>query len=180
MTTSRNCTGPACDRTSRRRSGLCDAHHLQSLRGVELKPLAARRRNGVRQLRDEQGHKQCIRCSDWKPDADFARDKRAPDGVSSWCRRCSHLSQFNILPQTYDDMLAAQGGVCRGCDRPPADGQPLHVDHDHACCPQAGRSCGKCIRGLLCRSCNTALGLLSDNPAVLRQLADYVSGHHRA
>ena len=36
------------------------------------------------------------------------------------------------------------------------------------------RSCGKCIRGLLCKSCNHALGYMKDNPDVLRAAADYV------
>jgi hypothetical protein len=45
--------------------------------------------------------------------------------------------------------------MCRG---PFAEGSPIFVDHDHACCPGERTSCGKCVRGLLCLSCNTALG----------------------
>lgn len=30
------------------------------------------------------------------------------------------------------------------------------VDHDHACCPTE-RSCGSCIRGVICRGCNNAM-----------------------
>src|SRR4029077_2130187 len=36
-------------------------------------------------------------------------------------------------------------------------GALLAVDHDHNCCPGA-HSCGKCIRGILCGTCNSALG----------------------
>jgi hypothetical protein len=33
------------------------------------------------------------------------------------------------------------------------------VDHDHACCQKKNRSCGKCIRGLLCHTCNIAASI---------------------
>jgi hypothetical protein len=48
----------------------------------------------------------------------------------------------------------------------------VHVDHDHACCAKA-TSCGKCIRGLLCSACNTALGMLRDDPRRISGLALY-------
>ena len=34
-----------------------------------------------------------------------------------------------------------------------AEGQLIHVDHDHECCRMKNRSCGKCVRGLLCHGC---------------------------
>lgn len=68
---------------------------------------------------------------------------------------------FNISTEQYDEMLAAQGGGCAICRQPPTE-RRLAVDHDHACCPGRGRSCGLCIRGLLCTACNTRLGWLED------------------
>ncbi len=41
----------------------------------------------------------------------------------------------------------------------------LVIDHCH--------STGA-IRGLLCSNCNTAIGLLSDNPEIIRKAADYL------
>lgn len=66
----------------------------------------------------------------------------------------------------------AQGG-CAACGaQTPGDGR-WHVDHDHRCCP--GKfTCGKCVRGILCRGCNLALGSVGDDPAVLDSLAAYL------
>ncbi|MBP8537137.1 endonuclease domain-containing protein [Streptomyces sp. MK37H] len=56
-------------------------------------------------------------------------------------------------------ILRAQDDTCPLCHRlggdPSMEGPSWwHIDHDHACCP--GRSsCGHCVRGLLCRDCNT-------------------------
>jgi hypothetical protein len=39
------------------------------------------------------------------------------------------------------------------------------VDHDHSCCP-GRQTCGKCVRGLICRQCNTAFGVLTEKGVV--------------
>jgi len=49
----------------------------------------------------------------------------------------------------------------------------LHIDHDHSCCP-GSRTCGRCVRGLLCQGCNHAAGKLRDDPVRIRALADYL------
>lgn len=49
----------------------------------------------------------------------------------------------------------------------------LTVDHDHNCCP-GNFSCGKCIRGLICRHCNWALGAVRDRADVAMSLASYL------
>jgi hypothetical protein len=53
--------------------------------------------------------------------------------------------------------------------------RPVHaVDHDHECCP-AGRSCGKCVRGVICRRCNIAIGYLRDDSEFARRCAIYLN-----
>ena len=58
-------------------------------------------------------------------------------------------------------MLAAQNGRCAVCGK--AD--PEHVDHD----PRTGR-----VRGLLCFTCNQALGNVRDDLWVLSRLGEYL------
>lgn len=66
-------------------------------------------------------------------------------------------SQYRISADDYERMFAEQRGLCGICRMPSKSGRRLAVDHDRRCC--AGkRSCGKCIRGLLCANCNLKLG----------------------
>ena len=51
--------------------------------------------------------------------------------------------------------------------------ESLHIDHDHTCCPGSG-SCGKCVRGLLCRDCNFALGAAKDSTQTLQNMISYL------
>jgi hypothetical protein len=87
--------------------------------------------------------------------------------------RKNNLKRYNLTPQQYDLMLAKQGGVCAICGAS-SEGN-LSVDHDHTCCP-GNRSCGKCIRGLLCDPCNQAIGLLKDDPNTVEAAQRYLRG----
>jgi hypothetical protein len=76
--------------------------------------------------------------------------------------RADHLKrQYDLTEHEVEAMRDAQGGVCAICRTAPA----VHVDHDHAT--------GK-VRGMLCFSCNAALGHFKDEPAVLRRAARYL------
>lgn len=83
--------------------------------------------------------------------------------------------RHGITLDEYNRILTTQNGVCKVCLQPDID-KALAVDHDHMCCP-GKRSCGKCIRGLLCMFCNTAMGYAKDSPERLRKLASYLENY---
>jgi hypothetical protein len=63
-----------------------------------------------------------------------------------------------------------QDAVCAACDST----ENLHIDHDHACCPGKGRTCGNCVRGVLCGHCNHILGKAQDDRERLMKLVEYL------
>lgn len=70
-------------------------------------------------------------------------------------------------------VLAAQGGRCAICRKEITDDSDSMLDHNHRCCPTK-KMCGLCLRGVLCKRCNWGLGMLGDDPVILRAAADYV------
>lgn len=82
---------------------------------------------------------------------------------------------YGISIEQYDALLAKQGYACALCGREHAEERRrrLAVDHDHRCCP-GERSCGKCVRALLCIFCNTGIGFLQESPDLIVKAATYV------
>lgn len=83
------------------------------------------------------------------------------------------LKSFNMDPADWEALYADQAGACAIC-RSPMTRAKAHTDHDHACCPRAGRSCGRCVRGLLCYACNAGLGFFRDNTRTLASALRYL------
>jgi len=107
----------------------------------------------------------------------------APDMMTGLrCRPCASQAVhdkyvgevYGLAPGQYAELLAYQGGACFICRRKPGL-KRLACDHDHSCCP-GPISCGKCVRGLLCRGCNRdVLGHLKDDPAAFQRAIDYLA-----
>ena len=94
--------------------------------------------------------------------------------------RLYRIREYGITPERYAEMLEAQGGTCALCDLPePVAGRSLAVDHDHKCCPDKKRSCGKCVRGLLCSRCNNVLGFIEALDADLSMFVSRIEGYTR-
>lgn len=143
--------------------------------------------------------KTCSKCQQLKPHDAFYLVKGKP---GSWCKACTSasskasyqnnrparnlrvatVSRARRLGLTYEEYVALPcdpGTACNACGCSPSDPRNgvfsnrkgetkpkrLAVDHDH----KTGA-----IRGFLCGHCNRALGLMADDPMLLRKLAEYI------
>lgn len=99
-------------------------------------------------------------------------------------RNSTLKSRYGITLEEYNRRVEEQGGVCALCGEEYIEAEPgkvprgLHVDHDHSCCP-GRRSCGECIRGLLCAKCNHLLGNARDSTDVLLKAIEYLESASR-
>jgi hypothetical protein len=109
------------------------------------------------------------------------REVRKQRSVTAHGRRLEQV--YSITVTDYAEILAAQGLTCAICQRANGSTRRLAVDHDHGCC-DGPTSCGRCVRGLLCKPCNRLLGHVRDDPETLRRAARYLeewpSGRNRA
>ncbi|MEV7501726.1 endonuclease domain-containing protein [Streptomyces sp. NPDC093018] len=146
----------------------CSAHYGQ-LRGTNrigyLRPIRK-----YKDYRSDGSQKRCVTCELVRPNSEFYKSERAADRLKRECIHCNWIynlkRRFNISEQRYVEILELQNGGCAICERgSSADGKRLAIDHFHGCCQMVGGSCGKCIRGLLCTSCNTMLGKYETLPS---------------
>jgi hypothetical protein len=96
----------------------------------------------------------------------------AAGGVRPYCKPCNaervRLGHYNVTKEFVHRLLEFQRGSCAICGSRNAGSKSLHIDHDHVCCP-GRRSCGDCVRGLLCSGCNwIGLAWYEALPAKLR------------
>jgi hypothetical protein len=125
--------------------------------------------------------------------------KASKDGLNYWCKKCMSekkktwveanrervRSNDNAWRASNPERVKAHyvkslygltteerealGDTCHIC----GEGGGMVVDHDHACCP-GSKSCGKCVRGVLCRKCNLAIGHFDDDVERIRSAIKYL------
>ena len=139
-------------------------------------------------LHPESKMKTCTKCGETYPLTNFYRQKNRSDGLSSWCKPCKRaisrswsdadrtyayrlMREFGMTPDDYEKIHKEQGGRCAICstDNPGRGKRRLSVDHCH--------STGD-VRGLLCNTCNRALGLLNDSIDTLQNSINYLRKHN--
>jgi hypothetical protein len=125
--------------------------------------------------------KQCSLCQETKPIEDFykhhgrckkcylslLKEKRIPGA-----RYAQWLKPYGLTPESFDELLKSQGGVCAICGSSDHGGAArttrFCVDH----CHQTGKT-----RGLLCHKCNRGIGLLNDDISNLQNAILYLQKH---
>lgn len=129
------------------------------------------------------GMRRCQTCKAYQDPSLYGRNVKSDDNLSPICKTCLRerelVKKYGITLKDYDRLLAAQKGGCAICGfEPEEDGKQLAVDHNHGCCDyrRDGRTCGRCVRALLCESCNLGLGKFGDDADLLRKAADYLEG----
>lgn len=135
--------------------------------------------------------KTCIKCEIEKDISEYHKNKLASDGLHTYCKTCRNVKEktgskygravlstkeynrqrqifhkYGLTIEQYDAMLSQPCGACGDV--------ATTVDHDHACCPTV-RTCGKCIRGVLCHRCNLLEGKLSANKDRVVAIMNYLS-----
>ena len=95
---------------------------------------------------------------------------RLRDDPAARCRwrRKYKLTRYGLTQKQFDWLLEVQQYACAMGGEPFTESTQIFVDHDHSCCPGERRSCGNCVRGLLCLSCNTALGQIERKTGLAR------------
>ena len=118
--------------------------------------------------------KTCVVCEDDKPLDDFNLEKAGKFGRRGACKICERLRRkdynrkelYGVTPEEYRRLVAEQNGLCWICQKEPSNGEDLCVDHCHATDE---------VRGLLCKRCNLAIGILGDTAEKLSRAVDYLS-----
>ena len=127
----------------------------------------------------------CKDCGERKDLSEFAKNKEMADGRINFCNPCRYKRyakkrnktdsywgyqlqwKYNLSLEKYQQMLEDQNGCCAICGLKPD--YRLCVDHRH--------DTGK-VRGLLCRTCNKAIGQLGDTPDGLKRALKYLEETH--
>jgi Recombination endonuclease VII len=142
------------------------------MRAWNRKPENKARRKAYQKKWDDAHREHLLEYRNAWMKARYAKDKASGAAI-----RYS-LQRHHVTVAWFEQKLLEQGNVCAICRLAAPKGERLHVDHDHSCCAtKRGRSCGKCVRGLLCSSCNPALDRVERDPEWGTKALAYLSSY---
>jgi hypothetical protein len=135
----------------------------------------------------------CKTCDTTKPLIAFTKAKRYKGDRLPHCNTCRSAKQlawyatepgryarqqrennlkrhYGITIDEYEAIFAAQGHRCALCLGTEIKSQGNHMPVDH--CHETGK-----VRGILCGTCNRAIGFAQEDPDLLDRMAAYVREH---
>jgi len=135
---------------------------------------------------NDETKRKCKKCNEEKPISSFVKNPKCSEGRTYECISCrneymngvykektyntkrKHLlkKNYGMTLEDYNKMWTEQSGKCAICNKHEQElGNVLFVDHCH--------NTGK-VRGLLCRNCNTGIGLLQEDLNIILSAAKYL------
>lgn len=134
-------------------------------------------------------HKVCSRCG-VDQTADNSGTRSAGKYWDTYCRPCRNIItkeyakakpewakakqkrayikwRYGVDDEKYQEMIKSGCAICGSTEL-------LCVDHDHACC-SGQRTCGKCVRGVLCNKHNIMFGMVNDSTEELQKMVEYLA-----
>lgn len=132
--------------------------------------------------------KVCSKCKKNKPFSEFNKSKNSKFGLHHYCRKCVSLcrknryehntekqiqSKYKVNFEFIKNLYVIQSGKCAICNKQISEEliskrYGLAIDHCHD---------SNKIRGLLCYSCNSGIGLFHDNVEYLQNAINYLKEH---
>lgn len=186
------CKYPNCGRPAKYRIQLlCIGHIAQQNHGKELSPL--RRRTAPKDLKETCTFEGCSRKT-YRGNLCWTHDMQRANGtelttiiepkrnlvclVNNCLGRnhakglCTNHYQLTVKYSLSSERVVElfSDPICEICGK---TNIRYTVDHNHQCC-SGHKSCGKCVRGILCYTCNLTLGHFNDDPEKIREMLKYL------
>lgn len=152
---------------------MCSKHYTREIRGQVVE----------KELYISDTERECAKCGVIKPNDEFyshthigrtckpcgvqVRKKWKKDNPEAYSESCS---KSNAKRKYGEDGLELwhrirAGEPCQVCGRVDSNTKNMHIDHNH--------TTGK-VRGILCNSCNMALGSMREDPEAIVKLLHYL------
>jgi hypothetical protein len=91
--------------------------------------------------------------------------KNNPCNNSEYRKKYKLKTHYGLTTEEFSAMIEEQNNKCKICE---CEMDSPQVDHNHTT---------NKVRALLCRNCNTSLGLLKEDPKVLYNMISYINDY---
>ena len=114
-----------------------------------------------------------LKCKSYYKDHDEEIKEKVRSLEPDYKRHCHLRTQYKLSVDSYYEQLAFQEHKCKICKKEFSKTIRPVVDHDHKCCPTKAKSCGNCLRGIICHKCNSILGYSFESEDILLEAIKY-------